>query len=854
MTRLSSGRGKFSAPLVVARVSRVFIHRGWLLGLCALMGAIAAPVAAAVSHHVFTIPAGAAADGLQAFARQSGLQVLFPYDAVARKRVPAVSGDLADAVVLRRLAAASGLVVTSKDGHTVTLQARPSPVPIVKAPPVATPDDCDPTLVLVTAMKRSEAANDVPVAMAVFRGRDLAEAGIGGVSDLQDIDPSLIVNRDAFGITTSIRGVTSTDVSNKGEQGVAYNVDGVYVGRPFQQGLPYFDVDRVEILKGPQGTLYGKSSTGGVINVVTQKPDLDRFEAAVRTEIGNYHTRRAEAVLNLPLAPALALRVAADVNRRDGYLIPGNREAARNDENTAAGRMSLLYAPNADLSFRLTDSGGHVGGAGAGQAVDARLGHAATQFAILPDPVADAVNDNFNTLNGELNVKTHGVAVTWLGSIQHYDAHERVPSNNNPAANYLGAPSGFQPLYVLSDNHWNLHAVEQELRLANARPEAVDYVIGFNYVRENVDEQSHVWNAPVATAQDTATYQNARNFLNRTTHASTGLFGQLTWHVAERLDIVLGLRQSNDRLTRYGTAAAGATNGAKSWYDAAGQVCTYPAQCVGDPNNGHQGDRKLTYRAGVNYHVKTGGMVYGSVATGYKAGGFNDFDPVTLSASPYGPESLTAYELGYKGIVAGPLSYATSLFYYDYAGDQINSRIVIAGTAVSFTRLVPARIWGWESQLRYRFGEGTTATLSTSAERSEFTDFRAGLAQNVDWSGQPLDKTPHLTATAALDHGFSLPGGATLTLHGRIKYSSGYLLSDFVNAVRFRQPAFTRTGASLDFSPASRAYSVELFVDNLENGIQRTGAPTSYSATIANATTFAVSTPRFYGVRLTASF
>ena len=821
--------------------------------------------AAAPVRHDFDIPAEPAAEALQTYARQSGRQVLFPYMAVMQSRTPAIVGHFSDDAVLRRLSQATGLVVTSNDGKTVTLQARQAMAPVRPAPkrpiapgganPAAPPDDCDPTIVTVTAMKRSQAANRVPVAMTVFTGRDLSLTGIDSVSDLQQFDPSVMVNRDAFGITTSIRGVTSTDVSNKGEQGVAYNVDGVYEGRPFQQGLPYFDIDRLEILKGPQGTLYGKSSTGGVINIVTRKPDLHDKEGSLSVEIGNYDTRRLEGMFNLPLSSVLAVRVAGDLNRRDGDLKPGDGEAARDDEDNASGRLSLLYAPSPDLSFRVTDNGGHVGGAGPGQALNSNLDHAISrQFVILPDPTPDTVNDNFNHLDSELDATAHGLAVTFLNALQHYDTHEWIPSNNNPAANYLGAPADFQPLYVLSVNHWNLHTAEQELRMANVAPTAVDYVFGVNYVRENIDEQSHVWNVPVATPQDTSSFQNTRNFLNHTTHASTGIFGQATWRATDHLDVVLGLRESDDQLTRYGTAAAGPTNGAAPWYDAAGQICTYPAQCIGTPNNGRQSDRKLTYRVGLNDHLAQGGMLFGSIATGYKAGGFNDFNPATLTASPYGPESLTAYEIGYKGQAGADLGVSSSVFYYDYTGDQINSRIVILGTAVSFTRLVPAKIYGWETQVRYRLGERTIATLATSVEHSEFTSFMAGLAQNVDWAGQSLDKTPHLAATASLVHDIDLPGGARLTLRGFTKYSSGYLLSDFVNAVRFRQPAFTRTDASLTYSPAHRAWAVSLFVQNLENRIQRTGVPTTYNAAIADSTTFAVSTPRLYGLRVTQGF
>lgn len=731
----------------------------------------------------------------------------------------------------------------------------------------------DGTVVIVTAMKRSQSTLAVPAAVTAISGNELKAAGVTQIDDIQNLTPSVNVSRNGFGIATNIRGVTTTDQTSKGEQGVAFNIDGIYYGRPIQQGTAFFDVQRVEVLRGPVGTLYGKASTGGAINIITNKPSLTGFDADATVDVGSYDTRRVQGMLNIPLSDKLAIRFAASDNKRDGYLTPVNGIQAQgffvsanglpklNDEDDQSERFAVLYKPNDDLSVRITATGGHIGGYGLGEGVgdimDAAGDKGKAALGIVPDPIVTQQNNNFLNFDGEVNYRLGGVAITYQVAAEHFNAHDPVPSTYNPVANdYNDVPP--LPLdYQLSDNRWNLHTVSHELRFSNADSGPIDYVVGFNYVKENIHEASHAWNVPVASPFDTSTWQSALDFLNKTIHSSVGAFGQATWHVTSNLDLVLGLRESDDKLTRVGVSAIGPTDFmGNPWLDAAGNICTYPAQCVGTPNDGSFESKKLTYRVGANYHLSSTDMVYGSVATGYKAGGFNDYDPRTGGPTPYAPESMTAYEVGYKGKPLRNLTYSTSLFYYDYQGDQISSRVIINGTTVVYTRLVPATIEGWENELNYRLSDHTNLSLSTTMERSKYKHLMAGIFENTDWTGKSLDQTPDLAATGTVTHTFDLPGGASLRARGSVKYSSGYELSDFVNAVQFKQAPFTRSDASLTYAPSNGRYDLEIYVQNIENKIQKVGPPENYQLNLAtfsvtpNSTTFPVSMPRVVGVRL----
>ncbi|MEM8921245.1 MAG: TonB-dependent receptor plug domain-containing protein, partial [Pseudomonadota bacterium] len=174
-------------------------------------------------------------------------------------------------------------------------------------------------VVVVTALKRETVLEDTPLALSVLDGEALDVAGVESIVDLQNVAPSVQIGRSDFGVTINVRGVTTTDQTSKGDQGIAFNVDGVTIGRPREMGTAFFDVARIEVLRGPQGTLYGKSTTGGVINVVTNRPSQE-FGGSVDLEYGDYDTKRVEGAINIPVTDQFAVRGAVAYNERDGYL------------------------------------------------------------------------------------------------------------------------------------------------------------------------------------------------------------------------------------------------------------------------------------------------------------------------------------------------------------------------------------------------------------------------------------------------------------------------------------------------------------------------------------------------------
>jgi len=783
---------------------------------------------------------------------------------------------------------AAVVVLAAVSGPVLAANSEGEAAPAARSPEAAAPAD-GVEEIIVTAFKRPESSLKVPATIAVLGGSDLKTDGVNNINDVQNLVSGLVIGNGSFGTVVSIRGVTSSDETSKGELGISYNVDGAFVGRGQEQGAAFFDVDHVEVLKGPQGTLYGRSSTGGAINIISRAPVLGEFSGYANLEFGNYNTERTEVALNVPVGDKLALRFAGNSNSREGFLIPVNTtvngatgsnalsaagQPAKDDQKDRTGRFSLLYVPNDRLTAKLIDTAGHIGGVGGSAVPFSNLqAGGESAFNVVPNPIPAWVDEGFTNFNGQLNVKFGTAQLDLLGSNQHFTDRSQFTGNGNPYD--TGSPTA--PGAFLLDQYTGVFNTNQfEVRLSNIDPAFIDYVAGANYYTENIRESDHNWQAPVNTYADYSTWVTAIDPVNTTTHKSYGFFGQGTLHLSDRIGIVGGARYSHDQNGRNGTFAVGVPA-------AANPTCTYPNDCIGGPNSGTESDSKVTWRAGLNFQASPRDLFYGSVATGFKAGGFNDFDPKTHQAVvPYGPESMTAYEIGYKGQPTPDMTLTSSAYYYDYSKDQINGLTLFVNPGVGvvgvlYTQLAPVEIYGLEGDMHYRFNHDTTGNLGVSYEHSKIKSLETGFLGYLtgtfaNWAGFELPTVPAVTVNASIMHSFDLANGAQLRLRAASKFSSSYLLSDYANAVQYRQDAFTRSDASVTYATEGDRLTVQLFVENIENNLQKTAGPNGYNGAYggfthsvaspeANGTpfpvgsvNFGVSTPRFYGVRLGVKF
>jgi iron complex outermembrane recepter protein len=724
--------------------------------------------------------------------------------------------------------------------------------------------------IIVTAQKRAESSLKVPTAITVLRGTDLKSQGVNSVADLQNVSPGLNIARTQYGINIDMRGVQASDQTSKGEQDVAFNVDGMFLGRPQEQALAFFDVDRVEVLRGPQGTLYGRSATAGAINVITNAPKLGDLGGSLTAELGNYNTRRIEGALNIPLGDTLALRVAGNANYRDGFSTWIDQTVTTktgtynfssaglkdpNDENNLTGRASLLFQPDSTLRARLSLTLAHQGGQGeldSNYDTVKAADYGASGLALLADPVPSWQDDHFVAVNGDVTKTVGQVQAVLTASHMFFRNNDQFALGSNPAAS--------KDDFIIHAQNSSFKTDALEARIANAAPSRIDYTIGASYYREAINENYHTWYAPVASWYDTATWVNDIEPFNTTVHTAWGAFGQATFHATDRLSLVAGLRYTHDAISRVGQLATGAV------------ACTYPNVCPGSVDDGYESDSKLTWRAGINYQLDPANLFYADVATGFKAGGFNDIDPskgVAAGPQPYAPEQLTAYEVGFKGRPFRNLTLTSSLFYNDFQKEQISSNLIYDGIYITYTGIASTHIVGWENEFNWRVTPHTVISGSAAFERGRYNNFLAGeyYGSQVQWSGRPLDKVPTFNGTVTLDQYFDVANGAQVRLRAGTRYNTGYYLSNPGYEVQFRQASFTRSDASLGYLAAGHRYTVELFVHNIENRVQFSNSPNQYngatgtaandftpSGATPNGTQFGTTDPRTYGIRASVTF
>ena len=772
------------------------------------------------------------------------------------------------------------------------------------------------TEVVVTAQRVTELASKTPIAISVFSGDQLQKQGVVNVFDLQNVAPGVTIQKNGNQAIVNIRGVTTSDVSSKGDSGVSFNIDGIPVSRPRLMAVSFFDIERVEVLRGPQGTLYGKSSTGGAVNIITAKPK-NAFDASASAELGNYNTRRGEAMINVPVTDTIAVRGALSYNFRDGYLktnllntqnvtqAPNNR----NDQDDLSGRLTAKWNFSDTGSLVMTGNWGHIGGIGTSSAIVRvdnlpttitagmvpptadRVAHAQSGKAALNayyNPMGARTDESFANYNAELNFNVGPVHVTYDGGRLHMDAYDLISSTNDPRGrivNLLGAAGNTAGFYGWQNYYGDITTDSHELRFANADPQRLEWIAGYNYYKENIVEDDHSWSNPISNTT-LAGSVNGNSILATTKHKSDGFFGQINFHATDALKFTVGARKSTDQVERRGTFASGVLPGALPngtgggfWLNAQGTPCVAPQACVKGSNgfiprnDGDQNASKTTWRVGVDYQLTDSQLLYASAASGYKAGGFNDFSAASaltgaFNPGSYMPEELIAYEAGYKGQIRPNLQVLSSAFYYDYSAAQISSGVTTATGTANFTYTTPIIIYGWENEVHWKPTAADQIDATLALEAGHFKNLKLAIAgqPTIDWTDQGIDRAPKSTAMVAYTHRWFLESVGDFEARISSRYNSGYRMSDYTNAIHYRQEAFTRSDLSVTYTAPSSKLSVQAYVRNIENKLQLTNNvgnanTTNLSAVQANAiNTYRdvinanLSDPRTFGVRVTVKY
>lgn len=607
--------------------------------------------------------------------------------------------------------------------------------------------------IVVTAQKRLQTLLQVPAAVLAVSGERLRELGVRDFIQLSQQSPGVIVSNQLAGGRTiqtfTIRGIGYDDFRPNGSPSAAVHFDGVYEGSAALIGGQMFDVQRVEILKGPQGTLYGRNTTAGAVNVISNKPG-QTAEGYANVEYGSYNSLRGEAALTVPLAPKVSLRLSGVYDKTDGFqtnvgsgvfggtssnpLIPLNGSPAV--DNKASG--TTFYAGRALLSVDLGEGTNILFNL---HGFQEKGGQAQAERTIATTRLAANAPYTFDSnIVPRLNKKNYGGAVTLtqditdgtmlsvIGAYEHLD--QRFDWSD-------GAPTRtFDIAY-----HDTLEAGSIEARLQNKGSSTFDWVLGGAYFKDQTRLDS------VLDGSDAFRTVFAANYLQK--RQSWAAFADGTITLAKRWKLNGGLRY-----TRETSSFAGSTIDLNPY-----GLSLAPLALPGVPAifNNRFADGRLSGKASVSYQISPNAQAYASVGRGFKAGGF---DGSTIfsnpEALPFKSENVWAYEGGVKFLPrGGPVQIEVSGFYYDFSNLQANTTLQPSpGVFTNIrTNVGKARIYG---------GEG-----SIVAHPVNRMDLRFGVAV---LSSKIVGIVSASAAEAARRLGNELPNAPRLTMNGSLRY------------------------------------------------------------------------------------
>ncbi len=727
--------------------------------------------------------------------------------------------------------------------------------------------------IVITAEKREATVMDTALAVSAFDQAALDRNGTTNVEDLSQLVPNFKfgeLNLGFGGAQLTIRGISNDAITNDGDPSIAVHMDGVYLPRISSGNALFYDVERVEVLRGPQGTLYGRNTTSGTVNIIPKRPSQERgFDAEITG--GSDALIGFKGAFNIPFSETVAGRVAFTYAERDG--LRNNGPASDGDDLDDIGvRGSLLFDVGENASILLSGDFFEQSGNGSVMAAvpyDRSFDLSGFQVPFSTDPQNFPLNidpDRENSdygFKGELDWDLGSTALTVIGAYRvnerqntvDRDGTDQIPAVadlcrfNPPPRPCTAAIGPTVGNFAVTDQE--SEAVSFEVRLASNNPDsAFEWMLGAYYFEEELDTDFDAFleglrgagfigpnlvpplpgpPAFLVLAADPAVRVN--RFTNQSSE-SLAFFGQgsLTFGSDNQFKITVGVRNTEDEKDDGDGSYVGFTLDpltAPPMIDPG----SFDPTSLGAPtctgNNGavtifrcqirNQSDdwNETSFKIGFDWRPADDWLLYASATEGYRSGGFND-------ANTFNPETLTAYEAGAKGLfLDGRAQVDFSFFTYDFEDQQVSQ--VVAAQIVT-RNAAESTITGLEFVGNFMLSDKTRVDVTAAwldAEYDLFTDVDDPQTPGVvpeDLSGNKLTKAPELSFNVAIEpYTWQFASGATLTPRINFHYEDDYFLQPFNNPQN-RQDSHTRTDVRLRYEFGDDGkYSLEAWVKNIED-------------------------------------
>jgi iron complex outermembrane receptor protein len=709
-------------------------------------------------------------------------------------------------------------------------------------------------VVVVTAQRRSENLQKVPVAVSALSQEMLEQQGIRNVAAVATQVPNMQL-ATPYGDAVpffSLRGVTSTDVSLNQSGPIALYVDEVYKGLPALTSLQIFDVDRGEVLRGPQGTLYGKNTTGGAVNIYTRRPSVsDGWEGNLAVGVGNLGRFTANGGINVPLIDdRLAGRIAFTRTKVDGYVenrLPG--KANPNEIDDFAFRASLQWVPTDDLTVSL----------GYTQTKSSPTSYGALAENIGPGGIGFGTEYYRSGLSffeteadqpGNIDIKNKGVSlrVAWdisdavsFTSVTSYDTGDWSATEDVDTSPYDIARGE----YIADAN-----SMSQDFRLASKGDGTLEWLVGAYYYRDQVDSNTiyryyyafsgdNNANGVIDCLDDFFTGCRLENNF-RQDRTSGALYGQATYAFQNGIAVTAGLRYTKDKNSLdYYRARLGyfdpATN--SEVVDAIDTITEPPVDELNTTN--------WSGKIGVSYEMSSGALLYANASRGYRGGSFNGngfYAPDEVTTAK--PEQIDALEAGLKTQIwdeRARVNLAT--FYYEYKNQQF---LDLTPAFLQVLYNAPrSTVWGAELEAVARVLEPLTVTIAVGYLDATYDEISLS---GQDLSGNRLSLAPKTTFSAGLDWTIVEGDFGSVDLHTDSRHQSKIYFDAFN---QLEQGPYWVHDARLTYRTPARQLAVAAWGKNLGDEEYRTQR---YDLSAFNFLYAQRGRPREYGLELSYSF
>ncbi len=671
---------------------------------------------------------------------------------------------------------------------------------------------------IVTAQRREQSAQDVGVALSVISGDQLAARGVATVNQLQYATPSLEITPQ-FGSgqpSFRLRGVGFDDYASNNSSTVGVSVDEVaYPIQAQTQGL-LFDIARVEVLRGPQGTLYGRNTTGGAINFITNRP-TNTLSAGVTAEYDSHDEFKGEAFVSGPLTDTLSARLAVVTDQGGAWQHNRTTGEKLGDKDTTSARGQLAWKPNDKVDFLVSAHAGYDKSEPTGLYLFNPLGYNASLPIIAADTntkstgwggsaafaaltgIATNAKPFHDTTSEGASLRAHGeFDAVDLVSITAYEKLHRKEYNDWDGSAYAYAGTYFDT---------NAKVFSQEVRASSKSAGPLQWLVGAYYSHETLDEAFY------------SDFYQSLLFDTRTTYnqkvTSKSIFGQVEYALSDTLKVIAGLRAEDEKREQLNFVTAGVfAPGA-------------PATNFSPTANKYLHNKPVTGKLGLEYRPIDGVLLYASASKGTKSGGFTSYNVGDAKAvSGFKPETLWAYEAGFKSSFAeNTVQLNGSVFYYDYKNQQVQSAIydINNGPIGAIVNAQKSHIYGGELELTWRPVPALRIGQSLGYKTGKFDKY----LNDLDIAASTAAKHAVYISRTGAKVGFpplSYGGDASYTWSAgdyEIVAEGNYAFHDKTKPLllgsRYDVDSYWLANASITLSPAKGPWALTAFARNVFN-------------------------------------